>query len=576
MKKRKRIYFLLFLTTIWFGILLYKLVDIQLISTKSYGPINVDLLENSVEQRSHQMLLSSGRGTILDRNGEVLTSKASYDIVVSPTSEGQQVGKRVSQILNLSANKLEKLIKNLDKPTYLSELLTIEIDQNQYEQLKELDKEGFYAVERSKYEDPIIAQHLLGIVRDNPSLYKDRYGQENLLNKSMPVGISGLEKAFDSFLISKEQEKLLFHVDAKGQPMFGFDLLFSGYDNDFYPLKIKTTIDSVLQMKAENLMDDYKMQKGGLVLLDIQSRDLLAMVSRPTINKENPYMQNSVENQMLTRHFPGSVFKTVVAAAAIEQNVIDTQRMFNCSVKIHGDEPDPRDLGELNFAESFAQSCNRTFAVLGTELLAEDEKLFDQYADKLGLIGHAGWTGDIFKYDAFKQFPEEQKGVIWGEESHRSDQNFIRQTSIGQKDVKVTPLAVANMMATIANNGIKKEVRVAERILYNNGATMAAFSQEEDSTNQITPKTATRLRELMQLVTEVGTGKYLNGLSIAGKSGTAETGNNQFNNYWFAGFFPYENPKYAMVVVDIEQSAPSSNIYNVYREMVKYIYEKEN
>ncbi|SET66033.1 Cell division protein FtsI/penicillin-binding protein 2 [Salinibacillus kushneri] len=580
---KKRLYVLLTIVFILFSILVFRLADIQLFSTRSFGPENVNLLERSVAQRSHQMVLSTGRGQILSRNGERLTNKKVLDVIIFPKLEAEDTYKKLANVLDLSSKELQRKIKTLEQPAFITDIMNATIQSEQFNQLEDLELKGVQLIERFKNEDPALAQHLLGFVRENPALYNDRYGEEFPMVDSTPVGISGLQKAFDPFLIANEQEKLLFHVDGHGRPMFGFDLKYAGDNNHFYPAKIKTTLDLSLQQKAEKLFDEYEISKGGLVLLDVKSRDVLAMVSRPKVDKKNPYHEDRIRNQMITAHFPGSVFKTVVAAAAIEKGLVDEQRTFNCSQGVYGEKEDKRDLGELNFEQSFAQSCNRTFGQLALELMENDEDVISQYANKLGILGPVGWNGDIFRYDDFTQIPGEETGNIWGDPSDRQVEDAILQTAIGQKNVKVTPLAVANMMANIVNNGKKQKVRVVDQILYQNDATMGTFTnQKEEENEQINPLTAKRLQSLLKLVTQdSGTANELKELPISGKTGTAEMNSdgdedNELENSWFAGYFPDKNPKYAMVAVDLQHHKGSkTKTLDIYKKMTEAVLQTE-
>nr|WP_302328506.1 penicillin-binding transpeptidase domain-containing protein [Salirhabdus salicampi] len=345
---------------------------------------------------------------------------------------------------------------------------------------------------------------------------------------------------------------------------------------------METTLNEDIQQKAEQLLSQNDIEQGGLVLLDIMSRDVLAMVSKPSINKENPYENGAMKNQMLTAHFPGSVFKTVVAAAAIEEGIVREGKTFPCNLDLYGENEDPRQLGELTFEESFALSCNRAFALLGHDLMGHDRNSLSDMAERLGLTKYVGWRGDVFRLREFKQFPEEERGKVWGDDYDRNSERAIYQTSIGQKEVKVTPLAVANMMATIADNGVVKQVRGVSRIQYKNGAVMKQFPQQKMNIgSRINSNTAEVLSYLLHLVTETGTARSLSGLEVAGKTGTAELKMSadeegaMGHHYWFGGFFPVSNPKYAMVVVDLYQTEKTEAHLHVYKDMVQFLYEKE-
>lgn len=100
-------------------------------------------------------------------------------------------------------------------------------------------------------------------------------------------------------------------------------------------------------------------------------------------------------------------------------------------------------------------------------------------SEKLALTDRAGWEGKLYHETDFRQLYNEKSGVIWGDEKDKSVKKAIAQTAIGQKNVKVTPLEVANMMATIARGGEKRQVKIAEQIEYKNGTTLVTFKDQK-------------------------------------------------------------------------------------------------
>ena len=111
--------------------------------------------------------------------------------------------------------------------------------------------------------------------------------------------------------------------------MFGIDVKYTGQGNPFHPLQVKTTINRTYQEKIETLLNEFRIQKGGAVLLDIETNEILATASRPRMNQQSPYSDKGIKNIMFEQHIPGSVYKTVVAAAAIDQGIVDQNEMFN-------------------------------------------------------------------------------------------------------------------------------------------------------------------------------------------------------------------------------------------------------
>lgn len=565
---RKRIYiFICLLMFAWLG-LFWRLGDIQIFSTESFGPNGVNLLQKSVQQRTQEIELGEGRGSFFDRNMVPLTEIPKKDIVVFPFV------KDIPKVVEILKDKFQvdsSKLKVLDEPIQLSELIGNDLSIEQYAYFEENQTPGLVPVESSNSYDPIVAEHLLGIVGENSDVESMRYGDTSFNQ----IGVSGFQAAFDPFLVNENSEKLLLHVDGKKQPLFGLSYFYKGDSSAFYPVKIKTTIDFTLQRLVERAMKENQIRKGGAVLIDIENRDLLAMVSWPPINNNNPYADGSIVNHNLRAYTPGSVFKTVIAAAAIEGGGIDLNRSFNCDQDLYGESEANRQLGTLSFRESFAQSCNRTFAQIGEELQLNDLNIIERMSRKMGLMERVGWTGDIFHYDDFKQFPEEDEGTVWVDKYDRQSSKAINQTAIGQKNVKLTPISIANMMATIANRGVFQQVRGVERILYQNGATMVAFNEQQGQRQALQPRTAEKLSTLLKSVVDSGTGRSLKDLNVAGKSGTAETGIDNNEHHWFAGFFPYDHPKYALVVTELNVEPGKYLTYPIFRDIVKGIYSQE-
>nr|WP_316252483.1 penicillin-binding transpeptidase domain-containing protein [Bacillus aquiflavi] len=139
------------------------------------------------------------------------------------------------------------------------------------------------------------------------------------------------------------------------------------------------------------------------------------------------------------------------------------------------------------------------------------------------------------------------------------------------------------MMATIARGGKKEMVRVVSKIEYKGGTVMTKFKQRQIRGESLAPSTAMRLQKLLREVVENehGTGRVFYDLpfEVAGKSGTAETGkfkeDKQLHNKWFAGFFPYEKPRFALVTVNLDVFSDEGAVNPLFMDMVKGIYELE-
>lgn len=580
---RKRIKGLLVLCIVGLLVLIARLIQIQLVQTESFSKHNVNLLEESVQQRTQELVIDNGRGNFLDRNGDLLTHKKVPVLVLFPFLKNMTWDvETVSTISGVSEESLNKALKDAKKPFAYGEPQPLELTSSQMERINKLEIPGVFAIEKKFERTDIPAEQLIGLTGENAKELKKRYPNKEVSEKTL-IGVSGLEESFDEFLLPEGKSKLVYHVDGDGAPLFGINVKYVDPANPFYPVNVRTTIDKSIQQKSEELVDKHGINKGGLVLLDIESNSVLASVSRPVIDPNDPYNGSGITNRMLKQEIMGSIFKTVVAAAAIDQSLDDPTRLFNCSIKINGEPEVKYNYGMLSFTDSFARSCNRTFGELARELQKKDKELLENYASKLSLTGTVGWKGEVYHTNNFKQLVDEDKGRVFLTEEAKKDPNFAAMSGIGQHEVRATPIAVANMMATIARGGKKEMVRTASKIEYKNGTTMVNFNKQELSGDIISPYTAMKLQKLLRevVVNPNGTGKWFKDLpyEVAGKSGTAETGkyqgDKQLHNKWFAGYFPYQNPKYALVAVNLDVLDTEGGVNLLFADMVKMLHEHD-
>ncbi|MFC3883023.1 peptidoglycan D,D-transpeptidase FtsI family protein [Bacillus songklensis] len=581
MKKVKRFYILLTVIIGLIFLLIGRLAQIQLISTESFSKENINLIEASVKQRTQEMTIDDGRGKFISRNGAPLTYDTNNRLVLFPFLKKMDWPvKKVAEIVDIPSFELISELGNGNKPVVIEKELT----SSQMEQINNLKYPGIFAVPLQQKNSSPLAYQLIGVIRQNEKLIQQKYEEElkkGELSIHTPIGITGLQASFDRFLFPEQESKLLYHVDRFGGPLFGIDVKYTGAANPFYPVNIKTTIDENIQQMAQDVVEKHKLKRGGVVLLDVETNELLALVSKPDINESNPYDEaRGIENRMLVPQIPGSIFKTVTAAAAIEEGADIYNRWFDCDLNVRKKELDEdKKMGQLTFEDSFARSCNFTFGTLANEIIKKDPAFLEAYAEKLGLLGPVGWSGDVFHFENFRQLKEEKQGVVWKTKSKRRDWREVSQTAIGQRDVRVTPLAVANMMATIARGGDRFTVRAVDQIQYKNGASLYNFRQQEDKGEKIKPYTAIQLQKLLREVVthQEGTGRRFQTLpyEVAGKSGTADVIQKKEGewlvNKWFAGYFPASSPKYALVVVDLStesvQSAANSVFYDIVQEL---------
>ncbi|MBH0159990.1 peptidoglycan D,D-transpeptidase FtsI family protein [Fictibacillus sp. 26RED30] len=578
-KKRTMVVALFFLFLILF--LTYRLADIQLISTTSFSKNKVNLIQESVDQRTHRFTINDGRGYFLDRNGELLSTDVTAQVIVFPNLYSSKWPiDSIAGILDIPTSNFTKKISDLKKPSALS--LSEEISIEQMNEINKLEVPGLYAQLVTKRNPTPFANHIIGAVGQDPDLIKRKY--EDKLKKgtvtiSTKTGKNGMQYTFDPFLISEGETEYIYHVDRQGHPLFGLDVKFRSQSNPLYPLHVKTTLDKKMQETVEKALDIHGVEEGGAVLLDIETNELLAMSSRPLFSSKTIYKH---VDHMTSQQIPGSVFKIVTAAAAIEENKLQNGKMYDCNLNIYG-KRDERQLGLLNIEDSFTQSCNRTFGDLANELQKTDSDYMKKYAEKLGLLTQNGWQGEVYHLEAFSHFYKEEAGQIYNSKKKVSDYEntlAVSQTAIGQLDVKITPLAVANMMATIARGGVSYEVKAAKSVNFANGTELIKFEEHKKEDEKLSPYTIMRLQSLLLNVVknEKGTAHALQALpfQVAGKSGTAQKGDDKrYNNKWFAGYFPAGQPRFALVIVDLKHDTINRTI-PVFRDIATEIMEKSN
>lgn len=573
-KKRMKIMAIIFTFLIF--MLIVRLVQIQLIETESFSKHHINLIEASVKQRSQVLKIDDGRGKFYDRNGKPLVHEEIPTLVLFPFLKKMNWPvDQVAKIIGTSEQVLKEAVDHAKKPFAFGGKTPIRLTEYQSEKINALKIPGVFAVNQKFYNNQILAAQLIGKTIKSDAIKEERY-PDLKLSAETRIGDTGLQRTFDEFLLSEGESNLIFHVDANGGPLFGVDVKYVEPANPLYPVKVVTTIDKDIQQKAEQLVDKHGIKKGGIVLLDIEKSEIIAMVSRPAYHSDDPNGEGSI-NMMTTQKVPGSVFKTVTAAAAIDYGLINPSRKFNCDLTIDGKPETDRPLGMLNFDGSFAQSCNRTFAELSTEIAKKNPNYLEQYAEKLGLIGHSGWRGNVY-HTSVTQLYREQTGQVWHDSQLKKDDKMIAKTAIGQQDVQTTPLAIANMMATISRGGKKEMVNAVSKVEFNNGTTVVDFPRKSMDSENFSTYTAMKLQKLLHgvIAEPGGTGASLQGLpyEVAGKSGTAQTNIAAGKlNKWFAGYFPYKKPKYALVTVSLDTTEHASSVTSLFADIVKMVHQ---
>lgn len=580
-----------------------RLMFVQIIPTAINGSsVNNKYKEHNwkataVTQRTKQLQLDDGRAVFLDQHEQPLQTERYKTIAFFPIKRWDDLtlieATKLGTILDRAPSELMSWVKELKFADFIydDKHLPVRLTEQQIRQLSQLDQEGFEIVEytaRNGHNDSY--RHVIGFIGEHPEWVEQRYRSEidTLKNwdRNSKVGVSGLEHSLDRILHGLGPTYISYTLDGQSRYMAGIGARFIAPNNPYYPLHVVTTLDLELQSSIEKLMDERNVAEGAVVLLDASNGDIKAMVSRPRLQPESwaNIDNNSWRNHALTAYEPGSIYKIVTAAAALEYGVVTEDEQFHCSGEYgkyglscwkKGGH------GKQTLADAFANSCNIVFATLAERLTSQ--QLHDTAA-ALGVIHPVGWHNDqrISPLPGPMRLLEEEEAGTAVHDVLTRDGGIMAQSGIGQRDVRLTPLQAANMIVTILNGGLQYETRVVSSINYADGIPVVELPVHigHEHKYRIHPSTAHRLRYYMEQVTARGTAAYLQGgaWSLAGKTGTAQLSGklDGYNNQWFTGYAPADKPRYAAAVLLRKTRADSKNkAASLFQEVMELAAEHE-
>ncbi|MFL6080534.1 MAG: peptidoglycan D,D-transpeptidase FtsI family protein [Ornithinibacter sp.] len=386
---------------------------------------------------------------------------------------------------------------------------------------------------------PVDDEYKFQRVYDEPRLYAHVTGSYSFFGAS-----GGLEQAENAFL-SGSSDKLFYRRVSD---------LFTG--RRAQGANIETTLDPKVQAAAA---DGLKGIKGAAVALDPTTGAILAMYSNPTydpndlashdlrvVERNSKALNADPDKPTLNRTInelypPGSVFKVVTAAAALSTGEYTENSMLPGPAVLDlpdtsADLPnhDDRACGstpEITMTEALAVSCNTAFAYLGLQIGAD---ALQSQAAKFGF-------GDGLTVP-MRVTPSRVPAEL--------NKPQLAQSSIGQYDVQVTPLQMAMVAAGVANRGVVMKPYLVESVIGSDLAVIESADPQELS-QAVTPEVAAQLTRMMESVVEDGTGRraQMQGVDVAGKTGTAQHGEGRKAHAWFISFAPANDPSIAVAVI---------------------------
>jgi len=555
--KRKYIIILIFsIVALAFIVRLFRL---QIIDTNYKRSATTNVLREVIEYPS--------RGLIYDRNGQLLVyNKAAYDLLVTPRETTSFDTLQLCKILNINIDDFVQELKKAKKYSrYKPSVIVKQISPEQYALMQEKIYKfpGFYFQSRTLRAYQFnMAAHIFGYVGEvnQQALNNDEYYRIGDY-----LGITGVEYAYEKELRG-DKGASFFLVDVHNR-------LKGSYDKgrmDKMPVKgknLQTGIDAQLQMYGESLMQN---KAGSIVAIEPSTGEILALISTPSYSPDLMVGRSRIEqfpllvsdslkplyNRAIQAQYPpGSTFKLVQALIGLQEKVITPSTRFMCAHGYHvGSFTQAcHHNGEFTLTPSIAQSCNAYYAHTFRRILE---------APQFGNIktGYEKWREHVvsfgFSTKISPEFGQELSGFIPDAEYYQKRVFPVSRwralplisLAIGQGEIQMTPLQMANLAATIANRGYYYLPHIVKNI---EGSEIDPIFKQKHYTS-IDTSYFELILDGMEHVMSFNHGgtaslSYIPGISYCGKTGTVQNPHGADHSSFIA-FAPRENPKIAIAV----------------------------
>jgi penicillin-binding protein 2 len=562
-------------------IILLQLMNLQLFSSKYKA--------QAEDQGTFRKVIYPDRGIVYDRKGKsILQNTTIYDLMVFPGKLKGTDTALVCSILHIDTAEFQKriinaILKNKSfRPSVFEALLSNEKMAKLNENMYRLEP-GYYLQERSVRDYPFdAAGNILGYLGEvDSNILKNTKYTGYVMGDY--IGKTGLEKTYEKILMGqrgielwkRDNKNRLTERIEKGK----YDTIAVAGQN------MHTALDIELQLLGEKLMEN---KLGSIVAVDPKTGGILCMVSSPTFK---PKLLTGAERKkhiaelllnpalpLLNRtvgatYSPGSTFKTLQALVGLHEGVIETSTHFSCSGAFYGcGRGRPMrclDYGTFDLRNAITISDNTYFANVMQRVIDNPKyptidsslSVWNNYMQSFGLGHRLG-----------VDVPSEKRGIIpspalYNKIYGQGKWNYctFRSVSIGQGEVDVTPMQVANEMAYIANKGWYKIPHLVDSIEGGDKFNMLTTFKEKHNAIDIPDSVFEAVHDGMQGVVERGTGinAKVKDIVVCGKTGTVENyfrGVKQPNHAFFAGFAPRDNPKIAIMCV-VENSGRFGGTY---------------
>ena len=529
------------------------------------------------------------RGNIYARDGTGLAIQAraiTLGVVPAWIQDENKLLDALSVVLKLPREEIRRRYVAASRPDWFMPIGEITLEQAATYQVLLSSVPGISRQEKATraYPSGALVMPLLGYTG---KISAEELGQMRTLGYQADdvIGKAGIEKWAERYLVGRRGGTLAIVTDA-GQPVAVLK------DESPQPSKSAyLTLDYRLQETASRALGE---RIGAVVAMDPNNGEILAMVSRPSVDAgalsrglsaeqwqtlvsrtDDPLVDRAAQGQ-----YPlGSVFKIVTAAAALEKGHLDTHKTFYCGGSWMG-------LGDgllrncwlttghgyLDISEGLVQSCDVVFYELGKSLHAAGANLLPDYARLFGFGRATGLEGvaeaeGLVPDSKWKEtHPDRVSNPYW------TAQDTVN-LSIGQGYLLVTPLQAANMMAAVANGGTLYRPRIINQIVSLREGEALAFRSEPIGQLPISKENLALIRDALGRVVSSPTGTAYQAfqesrVSVAGKTGTAETGKEE-PHAWFVGYAPADNPRIVVAVIVEHGGEGSTMAAPIFRQVVE-------
>ncbi len=559
-KTKKRLVVALYIVFVLFFFLVLRLVWHQLINGE-------ELRNKALRQQTNDTLISPRRGTIYDRNMKPLAVSATvYTVMANPETvkandAEEQVATYLSQILGEDYKDVYKLVTRNAREVRIKRQIESDLSDKIKVLIEDKKLPGISLVEDSKRYYPYsnFASHIIGVT-----------GAEN-------SGLSGIELEYESYLAGTAG-RIVTPQNALGREMpYGYEKYYEPQPGN----NVVLTIDEVVQHIVENnletaIVENDVQNRACAIVMDVKTGEILAMATKEDFNLNKPYeltSQRVLKNLDLIKdtdpqkykeesnneiykmwgnkaisetYEPGSTFKILTTAIALEENLVSENEIFTCTgVKEVGGVPihcwKAGGHGAQTFAQAIQNSCNPAFMEVGQRIGAEK---FAKYVRDFNLTSYTGID-----------LPGEASGIFFDPSAMGVVE--VATTSFGQ-GFQVTPLQLISAVCAVANDGKYITPHIVKEVTNINGDIVEKF--EGEYVRQVVSKeTSETLCRYLEDAVTVGSGKnaYIQGYRIAGKTGTSEKQPRSANKKIasMVAFAPADDPQIAVLVMLDEPEA---------------------